>query len=257
MEPISSGVAGAPTTLRRRSISADGTSCASSLAFICGQRALKSSSLARVASRSTNFARGLYADVRELRAGEHRGADPLLLFKRLPVAEARLDVKARIVEGKYLLVHAAHEEREHADLDSMRDDLSLERVVAHLQEMAEHVLRAGRRTRTLHVLHGEAAEHQALDEASQRLGLHRDNPLGVADRGLEPVLHGMPRRVVPLSCAELVGEYPVRPGRNLRHQVGEAARGHPLRGSAHDVEVRDDRARRGTRIGLLRALGAP
>jgi hypothetical protein len=39
----------------------------------------------------------------------------------------------------------------------VRDDLALEGVVTHLEKMAEEVLRAGSRTRALHVLHREAA----------------------------------------------------------------------------------------------------
>ena len=127
-------------------------------------------------------------------------------------------------------------------------------MVAHLEDVAEHVLRAGGRARALHVLHREAAEHQALHELAHRLGLHRRHALGVGERIGQAVLHGVPRAVVPFARAELVGEDPVRARRHLREQVGEAARGHPLRRGAHHVQVGHDGARRGAGVGLLRAF---
>ena len=138
----------------------------------------------------------------------------------------------------------------------MGDDFAPEGVVAHLQQVAEEVLRARGGTRALHILHRKAAEHQPLDQARERTCGHLCDAFRVADRILEAVLHRVPRRVVPFRRAELVGEDPVRPRRHLRHQVGEAARRHPRRSCAHHVEVGEDRPRRRAGIGLLRALGA-
>ena len=137
----------------------------------------------------------------------------------------------------------------------MRHDVALEGVVAHFEQVAEQMLRTGGRTRTLHVLHREAAEHQPFHEARQRFRLHRRHAFRITNRRLEAVLHRMPGRIVPHAGTQFVGENPVRPRRHLGHEIGETARGHPLGRRAHHIEIGKNRARRGAGVGLLGAFG--
>lgn len=135
-------------------------------------------------------------------------------------------------------------------------------MLRHIEDVAEQMLGARRRTARLGHLHRNAAERQTGEERGDRIGLAGRHPLGIGDHRTQIVHEDVPRRGNDRLRTEQVGDHPLGTGRNLGRQIGVARRRHLLRcggqhphvgqnhprGAGLDVKLgpvaRDDRTRR-------------
>ena len=116
------------------------------------------------------------------------------------------------------------------------------------------MLRAARRTRRPHRLHREAAHDKSLAQLSHLAFVARCAPGRIGQRLPQRLLHETPRKRMDRLRADRVGKHPVRPRRNLRDEVGVAARRHLARGGRGDGAVDDAPERRPAGKRLLHAV---
>ena len=116
------------------------------------------------------------------------------------------------------------------------------------------MLRAARRTRRPHRLHREAAHDKPLAQLSHLAFISGSAPGRIGQRIPQRLLHETPRKRMDRLRSYRVGKHPVRPRRNLRDEVGVAARRHLARGGRGDGAVDNAAERRPAGKCLLHAV---
>ena len=170
--------------------------------------------------------------------------------RRPPRRHLLLHVHLREVLLQQELQRGGGGKRADAHLEAVRDGLALEREVLHVPVVRHLVFRAARGARGSHRLHGERAHHEALAELAHFALVARGTTGRVGERVAQRTLHELPRERMDGLRADEVGDDPVRAGRNLRDEVGVAARGHLLRRGGGNGAV-DDTAERGLAVHRL------
>ena len=122
--------------------------------------------------------------------------------------------------------------------------------------MRKHVLAARGGAARSRRLHGESRKRQTFEEARERIGVAFAKFPRMVQPFRQRFLHEPPGDVVDgfVSRAQRVCDDPVRPARDLGHEVGVAGGRQGVWRPAQHADVRHDATRRAARDGLLEAL---
>ena len=113
-------------------------------------------------------------------------------------------------------------------------------VMLHVPEMAELMFRAGSGAAGFGRLHGEAAEHEALDQLGDGRRLRGADAGGIGDHGAQTALDNFPGGVIDGFHAERVGHDPIRAGGDFGQQIRVTPGVHFGGRGANDIRVRND-----------------
>ena len=161
------------------------------------------------------------------------------------VDRCHVEIGQQIVDGR-----RCHRAKPHLVAVAQRG-FPVQAVPLHLPLMREVVASTRGRTRRLHRLHRQARQDEFLGEPADGLRVAGRQPLRIVEGIHQRRLHQVPDVLAHRFAAQLVGDQPVGTRRDLLDQVAVTDGGQPLRGSGHDVEVGDQRRRRGAVPGDL------
>jgi hypothetical protein len=149
-----------------------------------------------------------------------------------------------------------HRDGAQADLHAVGERrLLVHPELLHLPGVGELVAGAGCRAGADAVLlHRQPGHHQALDQPLEGVGIAGGQALRVRDGVEQRALDQIPDLPVDGLDAELVGDDPVGPGRDLLDEIAQTGRGAPLRGGGHRRQVGDQRLGSPAAHGVLEAV---